>query len=225
MAVVASVILVGLSLILGVRLLRQYATRPRPHTFWYAIGLLMIVAAATPELYFELTGQVPTLLWWLYWMTGGSLVGFLAVGTAYLMSVRFGHAVLAAVALTTLWVAVATVLTAGAAPAEVGVEMFRSAPTADIKRPFLMLSIGGTLVLLVGAVLSYIRTRGLFAVLIALGTLVFAGGHSAASRGNMVEAFVFAQTAGILLLYTGVSLSLRPPKKEKVDGQTRAAES
>lgn len=225
MAVVASAVLVGLSLLLGIRLLRQYVTRPRPHTLWYAIGLLLIVVAATPELYFELTGQVPTFLWWLYWISGGSLVGFLAVGTAYLMSPRFGHVVLAAVVFTTLWVSVATVLTAGSGPAMVGNEMFRSAPTTDIKRPFLLLSIGGALLLLVGAVLSYIRTRGMYAVLIALGTLVFAGGHSAASRGNMVELFVFAQTAGILLLYAGVSLSLRPPRKAKEDGQAKVAES
>lgn len=225
MALVASVILVGLSLILGIRLLRQYAARPRPHTLWYAIGLLLIVTAAIPELTFELTGQVPTFLWWLYWISGGSLVGFLAVGTAYLMSPRFGRAVLAAVALTTLWVTAATVLTAGTGPTVVGSEMFRSAPTAAIKLPFLLLSIGGALLLLVGAVLSYIRTRGMYAVLIALGTLVFAGGHSAASRGNMVGVFVFAQTAGILLLYAGVSLSLRPPKKATAEGPAKAAES
>jgi hypothetical protein len=222
MALVANVTLVGLSLILGIRLLRQYAVRPRAHTLWYAIGLLLTAVAATPELYHELTNQVPTALWWLYWASASSLVGFLSVGTAYLMSPRFGRAALAAVALLTLWVAVATVMTAGAGP---GPDMFHKAPTTAVKIPFLIQNIGGSLVILAGAVISYIRTRGLYALLIALGTLVFASGGSAAGNTPFAFIFAFTQTIGIILLYAGVALSLRPPKKEGGQERTDAAQS
>lgn len=225
MALVANMVLVGLSLFLGIRLLRQYATRPRAHTRWYAVGLLLTAVAAFPELYYELTGQVPTALWWLYWSAASSLVGFLAVGTAYLFSPRFGQVTLAAAALLSLWVATATVLTAGAGPATLSESIFHKAPTAAIKLPFLLQNIGGSLVIFAGALLSFIRTRGLYALLIALGTLVFASGGWAA--GNTQAGFIFAvtQTAGITLLYAGVALSLRQPKEGPGGTPARASES
>jgi len=207
MPLVANALLVGLSLILGLRLFRQYVARPRPHTLSYAIGLLFTAVAALPELYFELSGVVPTLLWWLYWASASTLVGFLAVGSAYLISPRLGQIVLGGVLVLTLWVTVATVLTAGTVPGEEG---FRAAPSAMIKLPFLLQNIGGSLVILVVSVLSFVRTRGIFAILIALGTFVFAAGGGAAGNTGFGQIFAFTQTAGIILLYAGVSLSLKP---------------
>ncbi len=220
MTLVANVLLVGLSLFLGLRLLRQYLTRPRPHTLYYAIGLLLTALAATPELYFELAGTVPTLLWWLYWASASSLVGFLAVGTAYLMSPRFGKIMLVAVILTTVWVTVASVLTAGGGPGDLG---FKSAPSAMIKIPFLIQNIGGSLVILIGAVISFIHTRGLYAILIALGTMVFAAGGSAAGLMKFGEIFAFTQAVGILLLYSGVVLSLKPAGSKAGGGSPERA--
>lgn len=225
MALVANITLVALSLILGIRLLRQYATRPRPHSLWYSVGLLLTAVAAFPELYYELTGQVPPLLWWLYWSTASSLVGLLAVGTAYLFSLRFGQATLAVVALLSLWVAAATLLTSGPGPAAIGAGMFHKAPTAAIKLPFLLQNIGGSLVIFGGALLSFIRTRGLYAVLIALGTLVFASGGGAAGNTEYGFIFAFSQTIGVLLLYSGVALSLRQGKGEEANPPAKAAES
>lgn len=209
MVIVASIALIGLSLILGIKLLRMYMARPRPHTLWYAVGLLITAVAACPELYFELTGNVPTALWWLYWSTGSSLVGFLSVGTAYLISPRAGKIALGVVLATTAWVVVATILYAGVEP---GPAMFRQAPNGYVKLPFLLQNIGGSLLILVGALLSFIKTRGLYAILIAAGTFVFAAGGGASGLMQYSQIFAFTQTAGILLLYAGVSLSLRPPK-------------
>lgn len=209
MVMVANVTLIVLSLILGIKLLRTYSTRPRPHTLWYAVGLLITAVAAFPELYYELTGAVPTALWWVYWSTASSLVGFLSVGTAYLISPRLGRIALTVVLATTAWVAVATILYAGAGP---GPEMFRQAPNGYVKLPFLLQNIGGSLLILVGALISFIKTRGLFAILIAAGTFVFAAGGGASGLMQYAQIFAFTQTAGILLLYAGVSLSLRPPK-------------
>lgn len=213
MIVVANAVLVGLSLILGIRLLRLYAVRPRPHSLWYAVGLLLVALAALPELYFSLTDQVPTVLWWLYWSTASSLVGFLSVGSAYLLSSRAGKVILAVMVALTVWVAAATLLTGGAGPAVVDAEVFRKAPTAAIKLPFLLQNIGGSMIILIGAVISFIKTRGLFAVLIALGTFVFASGGAAAGLLQYSQIFAFTQTFGILLLYAGVSLSLRPSQR------------
>lgn len=225
MALVANAVLVGLSLILGIRLLRQYVTRPRPHTLGYAVGLLLTAAAAFPELFYHLTDQVPTVLWWLYWSSASALVGFLAVGTGYLLSPRFGQVTLVMVALLTLWVTSATLLTAGAGPEALVPGMFHKAPNPTIRLPFLIQNIGASLVIFVGALLSFIRTRGIFAVFIALGTLVFAGGGSAAGNTQYGFIFAFSQTLGITLLYTGVSLSLQGPRKEKGGPSAEAAQS
>lgn len=212
MTTIANAVLVGLSLILGIRLLRQYAVRPRPHSLWYAVGLLLVALAAIPELYFSLTDQVPTLLWWLYWSTASALVGFLSVGSAYLLSPRLGKVALGVIVALTAWVVAATLLTGGTGPAVMSAEVFRKAPTAAIKLPFLLQNIGGSMVILVGAFISFIRTRGLFAILIALGTFVFAGGGAAAGLLQYSQIFAFTQTFGIILLYAGVSLSLRPSR-------------
>lgn len=214
MALIANIVLVVLALLLGIRLLWQYKARPRPHTLWYAVGLILTAAAATPELYFELTGRIPTGLWWLYWSTASSLVGFLSVGTAYLLSRKVGHATLGAMVALTLWVVAATVLTAGPGPEPVE-GIFQKAPTAAIKVPFLLQNIGGSLIILLGAAISFIKTRGVYAILIALGTLVFASGGAAAGLMEYSQLFAFTQTAGILLLYAGVSLSLRPRKPQQ----------
>lgn len=212
MATVANAVLVLLSLLLGGRLIYRYVNRPRPHSLWYGVGLILIACAALPELYFELTGQIPTALWWLYWSTASGCVAYLSVGSAYLMNPRFGQVTLAAAVALTVWVVAATLLTGGTAPAAVATEAFRSAPTSAIKLPFLLQNIGGSLVILTAAVISFVRTRAAFALLIALGTFVFASGGAASGLMKVSQIFAFTQTAGILLLYAGVSLSLRPQK-------------
>ncbi|MEW8978073.1 MAG: hypothetical protein AB2385_06675 [Symbiobacterium sp.] len=212
MVTIANTVLVVLSLLLGGRLLFHYARRPRPHSLWYGVGLILIACAAFPELYFELTGQIPTALWWLYWSTASGCVAYLSVGSAYLLHQRFGQVSLAVMVALTVWVAAATLLTGGTGPAVVATEAFRSAPTAAIKLPFLLQNIGGSLIILAGALISFVRTRAAFTLLIALGTFVFASGGAAAGLMEFSQIFAFTQTAGILLLYAGVSLSLRPRK-------------
>lgn len=216
MMTVANSVLIVLSLLLGGRLLMHYRTKPRPHSLWYGVGLILIACAALPELYYELTGQVPALLWWLYWSTASGCVAFLSVGSAYLLSERFGKGALAAAVLTAVWVVAATLLTGGTGPAVVSSEAFRSAPTAAIKLPFLLQNIGGSLIILIAAILSFVRTRAAYALLITAGVFVFAFGGASAGLMRISQIFAFTQTAGILLLYAGVTLSLRPrPRAEQ----------
>lgn len=205
MALVANAILVILSLILGARLVKQYQRRPRSHTRWYAVGLLLTAVAAFPELYNQAMGSLPTVLWWVYWSTGSALVGFLAVGTAYLISPRVGQIMLAVVGVLALWVIVATLLTAGPSPEVVAHESMAKAPNATIKLPFLIQNILGSLVILGGTLFSFIRTRAIYNVWIALGTLVFASGGAAAGLVDFPGAFYFTQSVGMILLYMGVT--------------------
>ncbi len=201
MALVANLLLVVLSFIMGIRLARQYRLRPRSHTLWYAVGLLLTAAAAFPEVYRGVFGSLPTILWWLYWVAASALVGFLGVGTAYLISPRFGRAALIGAAGLTAALAAATVLTAGPYAGQA----FSSAPTAYIKVPFVIQSSVGALVIFGGAVYSFFRNRGLYNIWIALGALIFSAGGGAAGSGRLPEIFYFTQVLGIILLYVGVT--------------------
>lgn len=204
-ATLANSLLVLLSLAMGVRLLRQYSVRPRPHTRWYAVGLLLTAAAAFPELYLKLTGGLVTPLWWLYWVAASSLVGFLAVGTAYLIGPTWGKVSLITVSLLVLWLAVATALNAGPAPVAFTEATLSKAPNAAIKAPFLIQNIAGAMLILGGALWSFYRTRGVSNLFIALGTLVFSAGGAAAGILSFPGAFYLTQTAGIIFLYAGVT--------------------
>jgi len=204
-ALVASILLIVLSLAMGVRLLRQYSARPRPHTLWYAIGLLLTALAAFPEFYIRLTDGLVTPLWWLYWVAASALVGYLGVGTAYLISPTWGKYTLIGVSLLTAWLAVATVMTAGPAPAAITVETLSKAPTGAIKLPFaLMSSISGMLILF-GALWSYYKTRYVSNLYIALGALFFSAGGALSGLLSFPGVFALTQAAGIIALYVGVT--------------------
>ncbi|HLN60716.1 MAG TPA: hypothetical protein VK464_04120 [Symbiobacteriaceae bacterium] len=215
MSLVANSLLVILSLALGLRLLKRYKDRPRPHTLWYAVGLLLTAVAALPELYLQAAGSLVTPLWWLYWMTASSLVGFLAVGTAYLLAPRVGQVTLGLVYALVLWLVAVTIMTAGPAPVGVTHETLNHAPTVAVKIPFLIQNIAGSMLILIGAAYSYIRTRALYNVWIALGTIVFASGGASAGLLDFPGVFYFTQTAGIILLYLGVSQSVAPRPQPK----------
>ncbi|HWI52077.1 MAG TPA: hypothetical protein VNT01_08035 [Symbiobacteriaceae bacterium] len=204
-ALVANSLLVALSLAMGVRLLRQYAARPRAHTLWYAVGLLLTAVAAAPELYIKLADGLVTPLWWLYWVAASSLVGFLAAGTAYLIGPTWGKVTLTAVCLLTAWLAVATVATAGPAPSLVTEATLSKAPNGMIKLPLLLQNIAGALLILGGALWSFYKTRGISNLFIAFGTLVFSAGGAAAGILKFPGVFYLTQTAGIILLYAGVT--------------------
>ncbi|HYF92147.1 MAG TPA: hypothetical protein VD969_07855 [Symbiobacteriaceae bacterium] len=206
-ALVANSLLVVLSLVMGIRLLRQYAVRARSHTLWYAIGLLLTAAAAFPELYIKLAGGLTTPLWWLYWVAASSLVGCLAAGTAYLISPAWGKVAVLVVCLLTVWLATATVMTAGPGPAIITDTTLSKAPNGVIKAPFLIQNIAGALLILGGALWSYYRTRGIYCLFIALGTIVFSAGGAAAGILKFPGVFYLTQTAGIILLYLGVMRS------------------
>lgn len=205
MSLFANGLLVFLSIVMGLRLLRQYQSRPRSHSLWYAVGLLLTAVAAGAEVWAQAAGALPTVLWWLYWVSASSLVGFLAVGTAYLLGPRIGQAALTVALLLTVWLAASVVAAAGAGPSMIGEATLTRAPNAVVKLPFLLQNILGALLILVGALWSYVRTRAAYNLLIAAGTMVFSSGGAVAGFLHIPAFFYFTQAVGIVLLYLGVS--------------------
>lgn len=194
---------------MGIQLLGQYRRRRRIYTLWYAVGILLTAVAVAPDIYRKLTDTLPTGLWWIYWICGSATVGFLAVGTGYLLSRRVGRVTLAAVVLLSVWLTIATITTAGAGPTSLTTEAFSRAPTAAIKLPFLIQNIAGSLLIIGGALVSFIRTRGWYNLWIAGGTIVFGAGGTASGLLTYSQIFYFTQVVGVVLLCVGVVLAER----------------
>lgn len=215
MALVANITLVALSLLMGLRLLQQYRGRPHPHTLWYGVGLVLAAVASFPEVFRGITGSLPTFLWWTYWVAASALVGYLSVGTAYLLSPKAGKVALVSATVLTAALLVATVATAGPAPTIFTDATFAKAPNAFIKTPFLIQNIAGALLIFGGAAWTFFRIRAWFAVWIALGTLLFTIGGTSSGIFKSPALFYFTQMAGIIVLYFGITQSTRPRQKKQ----------
>lgn len=76
--------------------LRQYLARRRPHQFAWSIGLLFYAVAAAMEAWSEYSGRWDPVVYRIYIVLAASLVGFLGLGTLYLLARRrsWGHAYL-----------------------------------------------------------------------------------------------------------------------------------
>lgn len=67
---------------------RQYLKRRRMHQLAWAIGLLLYAIAAAMEAYSESTGEWLPFVYRIYIVIAASLVGFLGLGTLYLVARR-----------------------------------------------------------------------------------------------------------------------------------------
>lgn len=67
---------------------RQYVRRRRMHQLAWAIGLLLYAVAAAMEAFSEASGEWLPLIYRVYIVIAASLVGFLGLGTLYLVARR-----------------------------------------------------------------------------------------------------------------------------------------
>lgn len=191
-------------------LVRQFKERRRMHQLFWSIGLAMFTVATFGEFYgaaFEWTVPV----YKLYYFSGVALPGFFGVGTVYLMTRNrpvVGHVyagVVTVIALLFL-VAVAQVELNTAAMASSGI-----APShADImpdqaRRPYsVLLSAVGGLVLVAGALYSWLRHGLTYNRFIFVGGLFFVTGGMFASRLGINELLPVTNLIGIIFIFIGV---------------------
>jgi hypothetical protein len=192
--------------------LNQYRTRQRPYQAAWGVALLMFAVAAG----FETIGiaggwSAPTYKG--YYLFGAVLnVGWLGVGTIYLLAPRVvGHVAAGVMAAFSLG-ALAGVLLAPVDPA-----LLRSAVPArgaiGGSAPVLALvsNLPGSVILIAGAAWSAwlaFRRRGnpgrvLGTALIAAGAFVVAGGHSYAQVRGAYVIQPAAEAAGIVIMFAG----------------------
>ncbi|MEI6452760.1 MAG: hypothetical protein WCP98_22805, partial [Actinomycetes bacterium] len=65
--------------------LRQYLARRKPHQLAWSVGLLFYAVAAAMEAWSEYSGRWDPTVYRIYIVLAASLVGFLGLGTLYLL--------------------------------------------------------------------------------------------------------------------------------------------
>ncbi|MDP2232169.1 MAG: hypothetical protein Q8K89_00915 [Actinomycetota bacterium] len=195
-------------------LVRQWFARRKPHQLAWAIGFLMYAVAALFEGYSEYSQRWDPTVYRIYIVIAASLVGFLGLGTLYLITRRriWGHAYLALnVALFTvfLWGAFAVQLDMSKLIPGItvgGQALGRSGSFPRIMSLFF--NIPGSLLLLGGSAWSVIkfwpkkefRYRAWANVLIFVGTLLIAGAGSMARAGTTAGLYPAEMLASAVLL-------------------------
>ena len=194
--------------------LAQWGRRRKAHQLAWAVGLFMYGLAAAMEAYSEYTSEWIPWVYRIYIVLAASLVGFLGLGTLYLMSRKpFWPRIYLAfllVCLAVFFYGAFTVdlledkLVAGIVVGGQALGAGRSFPRV-MSLPF---NITGTLFLLGGAVVSIWRfsRKSEYAyrmwanVLIAAGTIVIAGAGSMARAGMTTGLYAAEMFASALLL-------------------------
>lgn len=209
-------------------MLKQYLERRRPYQLFWSVGLAMFALATFGEF-------IGTAFGWsgpiykLYYFAGVALPGFFGVGTIYLMTREkpvIGHIYAAVTGL----IALLFLIKVGQAELNVSVlEASGFAPNhADIvpesaRRPYsVLLSAVGGMVLIVGALYSWLRHQLTYNRLIALGGVVFVIGGMFASRFEIPEIMPFTNLLGIILIYMGVEQAARFRRTQPADTSASA---
>jgi len=196
-------------------LLNQYRARRRWHQLMWSAGMVMFVLATFGEFYGGAFGWTPGV-YKLYYFSGVALPGMLGAGTVYLMTRQrpgIGHIYAAATVL------VAVVFLVAVAGAELNAEALASsgvAPqAADIlpvsaRRPWsVLLSAVGGMVMLLGALYSWLRFKLAYNRQIFLGALVFILGGTLTSRLGIQGAIPISNLLGVALVFSGVMAAER----------------
>ncbi|MFU8890029.1 MAG: hypothetical protein ACNA76_00020 [Anaerosomatales bacterium] len=194
--------------------LNQWYHRRKPHQLAWSVGLFMYGAAAAMESYSEFTGEWIPWVYRIYIVLAASLVGFLGLGTLYLISrKRLWPTLYLAFLLVCLaiffWGALTVDLQEDKLVAGIVVGGQALGPGGSFPRIMsLPFNITGTIFLLGGAVVSIWRFarkreyayRVWANVLIAAGTIVIAGAGSMARAGMTVGLYAAEMVASALLL-------------------------
>jgi len=196
-------------------MLRQYMDRRRPYQLFWSVSLAMFAVATFAEFSGAAFGwSVP--IYKTFYFAGVALPGFFGVGTVYLMTREkpaLGHVYAAATIL------VAVLFLFAVAGAELNAAELASAGIApnhaeimpdSARRPYsVLLSAVGGVVLVAGALYSWLRHKLTYNRLIFLGGVFFVLGGMLASRLNVNDVLPFTNLLGIILIFVGVQQAAR----------------
>lgn len=193
--------------------LRQYIERRRLHQLAWAVGLFLYALGALIESYSEFSLSWEPLIYRFYYVVAAILVGFLGLGTVYLIFRKkiFGHLFLAYL----LTILLPFLYFAFTAPLKLenlvpGITVGGKAMPDSVRLFSFFYTIPGTIFLLGGAIYSVIRFaakreyayRMWANILIAIGTIIIAFAGSLARTGKTVGLYP-AEMLGATFLLLG----------------------
>ncbi|WP_339060855.1 hypothetical protein [Tepidibacillus marianensis] len=197
-----------ISLRLTYSLARQYLERKKTHQLLYAISLFLFTIAAFGEFFAEWKGFTP-FMYKLYYFPAITLVPVMASGTLYLL-VRekrwIPHIFLIYSAILSIWMLI-LLIPVIPDPNVIGQNISvggQGMPTFIRKFSFPLSGIGG-IVLIVGALASWWKTRYKGNLWIAGGAIVMSFGGKLSQMG-LAEWLPVSELLGIILLYYGVTI-------------------
>lgn len=225
-------------------LLRQWLDRRKPHQLAWFVGFEMYAVAAVMEAWSEATGAWDPGMYRVYIVLAASLVGFLGLGSLYLVAGKrpwIGHiylaltlVCLAAFLYGTMTVTLdATKLVAGITVGGMPLGDARTFPRAWS----LFFNIPGSLLLIGASAYSVVkfwpkrlfRYRAWANLLIIAGTLVIGGAGSLARTGRTVGLYPAEMIGAALLLWGFLKASTlekgaKLARAERQQGEARASE-
>jgi len=203
----------------------QWWRRRKPYQLFWSLGLGMFAVAAGMQALSELQGWSDGAFR-AYYATAQPLVGFLAVGSAFLLSKKAGqYYALANAAIYVLFLGLLVAAPsidaakfAGTEPSQVTASLVL--PTTVRYLAFLF-TLPGTGVLIGVAVYSYWKTRQSFNLLMAVGVVTIAIGGSLARLGypSLLYGAVFL---GAVLMYLGFLKAAGLPRTATVPEPVKA---
>lgn len=208
------------SFILTLSLFRKWIHHKTPSTFWYAVSLFLFTIAVFAEFYAYAFGWT-TVIYKLYYLFGLSLVAFMGVGTIYLLMWKWmGHlflgysVILFLLLLVQLW-DVPLDPSLRNADATIGGGAILS---ASVRRFSIWLSAVGGLIVLLGALYSWWKTRVIGNLYIASAAIVMSLGGRLAKLGYPLF-LTLTELIGVVLLYYGVTIlgSIQKKKQTQVE--------
>ncbi len=192
-----------LSAVFSLLLIRQYLERRKTHQWLWAFGFALFAFAAFAEFYSEVAAWNVTL-YRLYYVTAAALVAYLGAGTVFLIfSRRVGWTFLTYVTVVSLvmlaYALRAEIITSAFIPGKV---VAGQAMANEVRVFSPLLTIPGSLVLVVGALYSWARSRATYNLFIAGGTVIIAAAGSLARLG-WPGALYLGEMLGLVLLFYG----------------------
>jgi hypothetical protein len=207
----------------GVLFSRYFGAKRRPHELIWAIAFSLFAIGAACQVYADLAHGWTDLSARLFYLAGGILnVGFLGVGTVYLMySRRVANSALALMLLFTL-VAAAVVFTVPVEAAALHQEPGYKAVVATSSAPRILAAISnsvGTILVVGGALWSgfvflrkrIMRQRMIGVFLIAAGTFIVAVGGTILGLTGLTnpEYHYIGMLVGVIVMFVGYLKSIQ----------------
>ncbi len=202
---ISSAIVVIFMIVLAVSLSRDYARGHRVSTLWWSISFWLATVAGIMDFFSYVMQDWSLWQYRLYLFCAATLVAYMGAGTIYLLFRKVGHIYVIVMSIIALFMAIALMVTP--------VPLLQSMPAGEkasgfvpnaIAIYFALLSGIGATAVFVGVVITFVKTRKLSSVWIALGVILFSIGGSLGDSLHVYELFYVFQAIGSVVLYLGI---------------------